>query len=355
MAILDFHHLFSNYPLGAFLSMEDQSFLLGLGGKYSWKNREETFPSKSFYFKSFYKDCYLVYEPVELHYITKSDFLSSIENDRSNFFTSFPEIKSQNNDDDLFEKDFQDFINSDNSNLNKIVLISRETFKTQLENIHKLEFLKRSLLFPGTHSYGMWNEQMGMIGSTPELLLQKRNKKITLQALAGTAMIGEENWLLKNKKELKEHEYVLQDIKKCAFNYDINLSIQEKKIKQFGPLIHLETPITGESEISDQQLIKFISELSPTPALGGQPKNEALDFLQQTEYSKKYPSRLFGSCFGFMEPLHSKFIVAIRNVQWSKQELVIESGAGILRESIFRQELLEIHKKRASIFKHYLC
>jgi isochorismate synthase EntC len=106
--------------------------------------------------------------------------------------------------------------------------------------------------------------------------------------------------------------------------------------------------------MTPKQLLELTEIFSPTAALGGRPQNLALAFLEKTLYNQKYPNRTFGSAFGFYSADHAKFIVAIRNIQWNKNDLYIESGAGIVNDSQLPLELEEIGRKRNSILQYYL-
>ena len=59
---------------------------------------------------------------------------------------------------------------------------------------------------------------------------------------------------------------------------------------------------------------------------------------------------LFGAPFGYQAANGSSLcLVAIRNVQWSGSAVRIGSGAGILAESIFENELAELESKREQV------
>ena len=103
--------------------------------------------------------------------------------------------------------------------------------------------------------------------------------------------------------------------------------------------------------------MRLTNQLSPTAAIGGSPKILANEFLQtQSLYQQKYPHRKFGSAFGHLEEgaAVGKFVVAIRNIQWDKNGFYIESGAGIVNDSILKQEVNEISMKRNSIRQFYV-
>ena len=124
-------------------------------------------------------------------------------------------------------------------------------------------------------------------------------------------------------------------------------------VHPFKNIIHLRTEI--EALVDDSlEYTELTNALSPTAALGGYPQKTSLNFLKHSNYTNKYPERYFGSCFGLISEDARQFVVSIRNIQWKKQFLYIESGGGVVLESDFRKELEEIHLKRETIRKHYL-
>ena len=81
------------------------------------------------------------------------------------------------------------------------------------------------------------------IGSTPERLLKIKQNNLKVDALAGTAT-SKEN--LKKHKEVEEHSYVINHIKKVCNKYCINIDISKTKILNLKYAYHLLTQINGK-------------------------------------------------------------------------------------------------------------
>jgi len=247
----------------------------------------------------------------------------------------------EDNLDDLYENDFHHTrILFENKSLRKIVLKSRQYYECSIDVLKTL----CQLLKLDAYLYGMWDENYGMIGATPEILVAKDHQKFQTMALAGTREITKRDELLIDKKELEEHQLVIQDIKDKLSVYDLNIANTD--LVNFKNFSHLRTLIDFESNDHGSTIVK---KMTPTAALGGYPSALALHELKRTEYHQNINETFFGGAFSLSHKDFFFSVVAIRNVQWTSSICWIESGTGIVKESKLTNELNEIKLKRLSI------
>jgi len=338
------------WNLGAFITSLDDGFVtLGKGG--TTVEVEHFLPTKDpvFYLKNFFKNSYLAYKPLTFVTVPRSEFINWLEGLP---FKDHP-LTPYSNEDDLYEKDFFHLKDSITPRLEKVVLVSRETYEGFRGEESVKKFLKKAFHFGTGTPYGMWNQDYGVIGSTPEVLFHLQDLTLKTFALAGTAKLGEEEKLIQSLKERHEHKLVIQDICEKLSPFVKDLTVHETHLHYFKTLVHLKTEIEGIMT-RDCELTNLTNSLSPTAALGGYPQDESMAFLKSTLYSKKYPQRYFGSAFGLVSSSSKEFLVSIRNVQWSKGFIFIESGGGVVAESQLHREVEEIHLKRNTIKNYYL-
>lgn len=334
------------FKLGAFQARErDGAIVLAKGGSLS-----ETLPNKlnspSFFIKDFFDHHYFTYTPRETKIFSREELLA-LDTGKDFHF------ECVNSDDELYQSDFHRLSQSFNNELQKVVLISRESYQSSHDLKARRSLFFKSLRFGAGLPYGFWNQDYGIVGSTPELLYSLQGKKLTTFALAGTSRVGKEEEFLASTKDQHEHQLVVQDIKEKLRPYTTQLDIQKTGLVTFKDLIHLRTDMSAT--ISDKVgLVDLVDALSPTAALGGYPQDKSLEFLQSTDYYKKYSSRFFGSAFGMITSEEVQVLVMIRNVQWQGSTFFIESGGGVVPESKLERELDEIHLKRSVIREHYL-
>ena len=251
---------------------------------------------------------------------------------------------------DSFNKQFQltqSWI--ERGRLTKTVPYTFEKAKVQMDSGSIESFISNSLNHEKGFLYGLWDEEAGVLGLTPETLIeQKTATEFSTMALAGTLPLKEfeENpeSLTKNKKEIYEHEQVVEFLsQKLSFLGEA--SKQERSVLKTPHLAHL---FTAFDLISEKPVDLVVNQLHPTPALGCQPSTDWKDYLG--EFNKIEERGSFGAPFGFSQNLqNSQFVVAIRNITWTKDEISIGAGCGVVAESQQNLEWMELKNKRNSV------
>ena len=209
-----------------------------------------------------------------------------------------------------------------------------------LENLFKNTFnLKQGFL------YGYWNREKGILGFTPEFLFSIDQKKFSTMALAGTTKQNSSS-LLKSSKEVKEHEFVVKNLKE---NLDSLVSWEKKKRSEmiFPPLKHIKTELKGEW-ITPFDFQTICQLLHPTPAVGGYPQKSAWFWLkkQRSQKDRTY----FSAPFAFYENKSKAFcLVALRSLEWNRKRSFIFSGGGWIKESQLQKEWHELYLKRQQV------
>ena len=192
--------------------------------------------------------------------------------------------------------------------------------------------------------YGIWGQGFGLLGFTPEKLFSFSGKRLSLMALAGTAPCPGPS-LLRDEKELREHDLVVQGLRESFTNTSWKTSsVTEKK---FGSLKHLCLNMEGTlREPADFSLL--CRRLHPTPALGGFPKQTALQWLK-THPGQKNRGH-FGAPFGFFDGKGNGFcLIALRGLEWNFQDLKWGAGCGLVEGSALQKEWRELFLKRRQI------
>lgn len=252
----------------------------------------------------------------------------------------------------VFKKVFQDIKKEMKSKkVQKAVpVITAKAARTQSPENAILNALKLSPV--NTYVYGNWNSQNGFFGFSPEVLfLREKKNVIKSMALAGTRK--KEHYLqdpedfLKDPKEVKEHQFVVEDILKRLQTLGKTKS-GSTSFLELNFLTHLYTPlqVTLSQEVNFSQLVEL---MHPTPALGILPR-EQIALLKKWRES----SEILGAPFGIRwSDTESLCLVAIRKIQWNETHYMIGSGCGIVEESDFEEEWQELRLKRESVRKTF--
>lgn len=189
------------------------------------------------------------------------------------------------------------------------------------------------------------------IGATPERLVKLNGNKLLSTCLAGTAPRGKTKkedeqvsaQLMKDRKNRKEHDYVVQMIRRSIENYCTNIKIPtEPTIYPLKNLHHLYTPVTATLK-NEYSIFNIIEKLHPTPALGGEPREASLTFIRENESMDR---GWYGSPIGWLDhQQNGEFAVAIRSGLIQDDEVSLFAGCGVMKDSNPQMEYEETNIK----------
>jgi menaquinone-specific isochorismate synthase len=193
-------------------------------------------------------------------------------------------------------------------------------------------------------------EDRAFIGASPERLYKRNNCHLQSEALAGTRPRGQTDAkdraladeLLSNEKETREHRFVVERLKENFDSLCRHVEVQgHPSIMRQWSCQHLYTRIEGilNADVGDADLI---SALHPTPALGGAPREAALEWIAREE---PFDRGIYGAPVGWVGFDAAEFCVAIRSGLIQGNELALYTGAGIVDGSVPEAEWNEIDTK----------
>lgn len=198
--------------------------------------------------------------------------------------------------------------------------------------------------------YGFWNQNSGVLGATPEILFQLEDNKLKTVALAGTlprAEVATRISLLKDPKELYEHQLVVNDIQQQLEKVGV-VKKTEVRILELPQMFHLFTEF--EVEFRDKTVKDFVRLLHPTPALGVSPRRYGYFWMK--ELLDQGLREKFGAPIVFnLNENKVTAVVAIRNIQWNQNGCLIGAGCGLVRDSQLDREWNELQHKLKSVFE----
>jgi isochorismate synthase EntC len=207
---------------------------------------------------------------------------------------------------------------------------------------------------PELHVFGFWQDGMGILGATPEILFHRQGNQISTMALAGT--IPKNNQIdlthfINDPKETKEHKIVVEDIlsrfKKFELNKLSHISVENMKVLELPKLYHLLTQI--RIEVENYHFQEWIKMLHPTSALGWAPRDIDTSWFKELPYQKQRGS--FGAPVMFRVSKDEDIcLVAIRSIMWNSQQTQVAAGCGVVKESDLDKEWTELRNKLNSIF-----
>jgi isochorismate synthase len=232
----------------------------------------------------------------------------------------------------------------DQKELKKVVL-SRGIDIQFKSRVNKIAILERLIsLNPQKYIYMIEN----FLGASPELLIGLKNGRFFSNPLAGTSSVNTDKSLLYSKKNLLEHEILVDYVKEILSKYSKDLNVSELKEFIVQDLVHLSTELYGTLN-DDLNIFDLVSVLHPTPAILGLPIDKAYEFVKKYETTKR---SFFSAPVGIVDANgNGQFAIAIRALLFNGYRARIWAGAGIVEGSDPKDEINEINAKINSVLR----
>lgn len=229
------------------------------------------------------------------------------------------------------------------------IIKAKEVEKVVIARTVKLGFEKKlsptSALYqvaneqPESFLFGLEAEEQFFFGATPERLVKVENDKALSTCLAGSTPRGKTiekdtelgEILLQDPKNRAEHQYVVSMISD-VFKATCSQTIVPKtpKLMKIRDIQHLYTPVEGLLN-EEATLFDLVELLHPTPALGGEPKLEALAMIREHEAMNR---GYYAAPIGWIDTQgNGEFAVAIRSALLDEEKAYLYAGGGIVTDS----------------------
>ena len=238
----------------------------------------------------------------------------------------------------------------------QVVLSQRFECKTSKNPIEIYKKLRNSNPSPFMFFFNF--EDFQIIGSSPEILVRLRNNKITIRPIAGTRPRGNnvkkdkffKNQLLNDKKELAEHLMLLDlgrnDVGKIAKINSVKVT-EKFKIEKYSHVMHIVSNVEGDFK-KKQTLLDAMFAGFPAGTVTGAPKIRAMEIIDELEQSKR---KMYAGSIGYFSA-NKNFdtCIALRTALIKNNKFYIQSGAGIVADSVPENEYQEtVNKAKALI------
>ena len=225
--------------------------------------------------------------------------------------------------------------------------------KTPLEIYKKLRITN-----PSPFMFFFNFDDFQIIGSSPEILVRLRNNKITIRPIAGTRPRGfnskKDNFykqqLLNDKKELAEHLMLLDlgrnDVGKVSKINSVKVT-EKFGIEKYSHVMHIVSNVQGDFD-KKKYLLDTMFAGFPAGTVTGAPKIRAMEIIDELEKSKR---KMYAGSIGYFSA-NKNFdtCIALRTALIKNNKFYIQSGAGIVADSVPEKEYLEtVNKAKALI------
>ena len=198
-----------------------------------------------------------------------------------------------------------------------------------------------------------------ILGSSPEILVRLRDKKVTIRPIAGTRPRGQNKLddiryskeLLKDKKELAEHLMLLDlgrnDVGRVSKINSVKVT-EKFKIEKYSHVMHIVSNVTGIFD-DKTSLLETLLAGFPAGTVSGAPKIKAMEIIDKLE---KHRRKLYAGGIGYFTP-NKEFdtCIALRTALIKNNKIFVQSGAGIVADSKPENEYQETINKAKALLR----
>ncbi len=190
-----------------------------------------------------------------------------------------------------------------------------------------------------------------LIGATPELLVRRRGREVLSVSLAGSAPRGADEAadaaagaaLLASDKDQREHAFAARSVAAALTPVCATSQVSpEPFLLRLDNVQHLATEVRG-TLAEDLSVLSLVDRLHPTAAVGGTPRDRALDLIRRLEGMDR--GRYAGPVGWVAADGDGEFGIALRCAELSGARARLFAGAGVVEGSLPEDELEETRVK----------
>ncbi|MCH8085344.1 MAG: anthranilate synthase component I family protein [Thaumarchaeota archaeon] len=239
----------------------------------------------------------------------------------------------------------------------QVVLSRKFAFENNGDNLTLYKTLRK--LNPSPYMYHLKQDTKTIIGASPEMLVRITNDKVETFPIAGTRKITDDEdknkelaeELLHDEKELAEHTMLVDlgrnDIGRvCKYGTVHPESLMQ--IKRFSHVQHIVTHVVG-TLAPENDMFDAFKAVFPAGTVSGAPKVRAMEIIDELETESRGPYA--GAVGYFSYNGCCDFAIAIRSIFIDGNKGFVQSGAGIVADSVAEYEFKEIEFKAGAMLQ----
>jgi anthranilate synthase component 1 len=232
------------------------------------------------------------------------------------------------------------------------VVLSRK-FSFEAEGDYLKVYEKLRSLNPSPYLYHMKMNEKTIIGSSPEMLIRVTDDQIETFPIAGTRKITDNEEkneemrqeLVHDEKELAEHTMLVDlgrnDIGRVCDYGTVHVK-ELMEVKKFSHVQHMVTHVVGNLSKKFDMYDAF-KAVFPAGTVSGAPKVRAMEIIDELEPESR--GSYAGAVGYFSFNGCCDFAIAIRSIFANGKSGFVQAGAGIVFDSVAKNELNETEYK----------
>lgn len=212
---------------------------------------------------------------------------------------------------------------------------------------------------PSPYMFYFSSDDIEVAGASPETLAKMVDGRLFTFPLAGTRPRGRteeedqalEEELLKDEKELAEHNMLVDlgrnDLGKISIPGTVHVE-KYMDIEKFSHVMHIGSTVSGRIR-EDRDSVDVVDAILPAGTLSGAPKIRACEIIAELEGRKR---GIYGGAVGYIDFTGNlDTCISIRLAYKKNGRVCVQSGAGIVADSVPENEFTECMNKAAAVLQ----
>jgi anthranilate synthase component 1 len=214
-------------------------------------------------------------------------------------------------------------------------------------------------LNPSPYMYYLDLDDFYVVGSSPEILVHVEHDVVTVRPIAGTRPRSEDEEkdkvleleLLADPKELAEHLMLIDlgrnDVGRIAETGTVEVT-EKMLVERYSHVMHIVSNVIGKIK-KGMSAIDVLRATFPAGTVSGAPKIRAMEIIDELEPVKR---GVYSGAVGYLSwSGNMDTAIAIRTAVIKDEMLHIQAGAGIVYDSVPRNEWDETMNKGRAVFR----
>lgn len=211
---------------------------------------------------------------------------------------------------------------------------------------------------PSPYMYFLDFGDFAVAGSSPEILVRVQDGEVTIRPIAGTRKRGATPTkdqemaaeLLSDPKELAEHLMLLDlgrnDVGRVAKTGTVKVT-DKFFLEYYSHVMHIVSNVVGVLD-PKYDFVDALSAGFPAGTVSGAPKVRAMQIIDELEKSRR---GIYGGCVGYFGADGTMdTCIVLRTAILKDGKLFVQSGAGIVADSVPALEHMECENKARALF-----
>lgn len=224
---------------------------------------------------------------------------------------------------------------------------------------HFMIYRALRMLNPSPYMYYLDFDELKLIGSSPEALVRLEDGMATVRPIAGTRPRGETeeadaalaSELFNDAKERAEHVMLVDlgrnDLGRCCEIGSVRVT-DFMSTEKYSHVMHLTSNVVGKLK-SDMDQFDLFAASFPAGTLTGAPKIRAMQLIEEMEKERRGS---YGGAVGYFSLSGDMdWCINIRTIVMKGDNYYLQSGAGIVADSVPDKEYQETSDKIAALRK----